>query len=175
MTTAKVAKKKATPKKPKPSVLLAADALKFSTATMRAFDKLKKEPAAVAAFYIGLRDALDSFQNSMDGAQTLLGRLKGEIIPQLFEDNKVSTVTIGEDGAKFRVTVSELLRVSVGEDKDKAKQWLRDNGLSELIIETVNAGTLASAAKAMAEEGKELDPDLFKSAIMKTTSVTKVK
>jgi len=167
------AKKKA-PKKATPAQQLARDAFKFVTAVEKSYSKVKQEPAAVAAFYVGLVQAMDAISTNLKGGSDLINRLKTEIIPQLFEDHKTKTVTIVLPDGDRRVTVSELLRVSIGEDKDKAKKWLKENGLADLVIETVNAGTLASAARTMAEEGKELDPDLFKSIVMRTTSVTKV-
>jgi hypothetical protein len=52
--------------------------------------------------------------------------------------------------------------------------WLRDNGAESLIIETVNAQTLASYAKSvMEEEGKDLPHNLFKTNILTYTSITK--
>ena len=160
-------------KKPKLDELMIMAASKFTWAVLSSYDRIKKEPHTVARYYIGLRAVLERLDEAVKMASDLQAKLKNEILPQLFEDEKISTVVLSDLG--MRVTVSELLRVSVGEDKDKAKQWLRDHGLGELIIETVNAGTLASAAREMMAEGKELDPDLFKSTIMKTTSVTKVK
>lgn len=48
-------------------------------------------------------------------------------------------------------------------DRERAMEWLRDNGHGDLIQETVNAGTLASFARNLQiEHGVDLPEYLFK-------------
>lgn len=61
------------------------------------------------------------------------------------------------------------------EGKDAAYWWLRLNNLGDLISETVNAGTLAAAAKARLDQGFDMPEAYFNSAFMPNTSVTKTK
>ena len=55
--------------------------------------------------------------------------------------------------------------------RDAAMKWLRDNDAGGLIIETVNASTLASFAKERAMEGKPLPEDTFKVGTAPYTSI----
>jgi hypothetical protein len=57
--------------------------------------------------------------------------------------------------------------------KEAAFEWLRENGLGELITETVNASTLSAQARKMLEDGTELDADIFNVSVFPTTSITK--
>ena len=118
----------------------------------------------------------EQLSDAVDELGKLVENLKTTQIPQLFEDHNVRNVSVEVDGIAYRVGVSQRVVASVkADDKAKAYDWLRTHELGALVIETVNSSTLASTAKAMLEEGKELDPDLFNVAIMPTTSVTKVK
>jgi len=99
-------------------------------------------------------------------------------VPAVFETAGVPNVPLDEG---FRVGVSTKFRASFkseddGGDKDAAYQWLRDNGLGDLITSTVNASTLSSAAKNMLEnENKELPSTLFNVAFVPNTSVNTTK
>ena len=58
--------------------------------------------------------------------------------------------------------------------KDKGFKWLRENGLGDLISETVNAGTLASAMRNMIlDQGIEPPDDVIKVTTYKATSINK--
>lgn len=58
------------------------------------------------------------------------------------------------------VTVARRWAASMA-DKDQGFAWLRSNGASGLIIETVSAQTLAAFAKERAFEGKDLPEEIF--------------
>lgn len=142
-------------------------------------DSVKDSPTGLAAAFIAVRQLSEALDEALKPMNTLLASIKNQMIPQLFDDQKTKTVSVEVNGVWYRVSVSEVLRASIkasedGSIKEKAYQWLRDNGLDELITETVNASTLAATAKSLLEEGKELDPDLFAVAVMPNTSVTKV-
>lgn len=150
------------------------DILSASTGLAEQFDHQKGTMGAarMADVYSAIKTLNDTVEERVKILKGLVERIKTAVLPETFEREGVTTVTT-ESG--YRVTVSSVMRASLGEDKQAAMQWLRDNELGELIIETVNASTLSAAAKQMLLEGKELDPDLFRAAIMPTTSVTKVR
>lgn len=78
------------------------------------------------------------------------------------------------EGADLRLVDGEP--VVVVPDASEGLGWLRANGLGDLIVTTVNAGTLASAVKEMIrEENREPPEDLFNLFFQPTTSVTKGK
>lgn len=59
-------------------------------------------------------------------------------------------------------------------DKDKAKEWLQDNGHGDLIQETVNAGSLKAALAQRIKKGDGTPPqDLFKLTLFKRASITR--
>lgn len=140
-------------------------------------DASKDDPVALAGAYIAVRAVQEKLAESLETLTKMVGAIKNVTLPQLFEDRKTKTVTVEIGGTIYRVSVSQVMRASIkgDADKEKAYQWLRDNGLDALITETVNASTLSATAKAMIEDGKELDAGLFNVAVMPNTSVTKVK
>lgn len=99
--------------------------------------------------------------------------LKQVIIPDKFEATGTGSYTSKTGG--YRVGVSSKVMASVLPGmKEQAYDWLRENELGDLIQPTVNASTLAAAAKALLEEGKELSPDYFKTYLQPNTSLTKI-
>ncbi len=136
-------------------------------------------PTGLAAAMIAIRQISETLDESLKQINSALATVKNITLPQLFEDNKTKTVSVEVNGVLYRVSVAEIMRASIkasedGKGREKAYQWLRDNDLGELIVETVNAATLTATAKSLIEDGKELDPDLFNVAIMPSVSVTKV-
>lgn len=97
----------------------------------------------------------------------LADHLSMELVPEAMRaagfttvNHQVGRVTIGT-----RVSASML-------DREQAMQWLRDNELGSLIIETVNAQTLGAQAKDMLEKGEELPAEVFKTTVKPYTSIT---
>jgi DNA-directed RNA polymerase subunit L len=112
-----------------------------------------------------LGDIKTQFQNHLD-------RMRQDKVPTAFKENGITSLTV--DG--YRYTISQTLRASIKADqKVRAYEWLRENDLGELITETVNASTLSAQARKMAEDGTELEPDLFNVSIVPTTSITQAK
>ena len=135
-------------------------------------DSVRKLGIAEACeVFRGLKELNDKYSETGKLLSAAIEVLKHNIIPEKFESSKVSSFTTTTG---YRVGISMLTRASMT-DKEGGKQWLRDNGLGDLITETVNASTLSATAKSLLEEGgKELDPQFFKTSIVPTTSVTRV-
>lgn len=113
-------------------------------------------------------DELDAIKKTVS---TMLEALKLHEIPQAFEREKATSVTLN---IGYRVTLSQLTRAQMI-DPEAGKQWLRDNDHEYVITETVNAQTLASLAKELMEQGVELPDDKFKVTLLPSVSVTKVR
>lgn len=97
-------------------------------------------------------------------------QLSHEAVPDAMRAHEVRTVTVEGIG---RVSLSNRWSCSIL-DKPEAFKYLRDTGNGALIIETVNAQTLAAFARELNEEkGTELPEHLFKTSVMTTTSITK--
>lgn len=117
----------------------------------------------------GASESLEDFSKRAKKKRELLAKI---VLPELFEQKGVSSIT--QNG--YRFTCSYQVRASIHSgQKEGAFSWLRSNDYEDLITETVNASTLSATAKAMAEEGEELDDEFFNTYIAPNTSMTKVK
>lgn len=118
-----------------------------------------------------LKDEMDAIMKSFDAFYEELAKVK---LPAVFDMHKVPSITLDEG---YRVTISHSMRASIrgGADKQAAYEWLRSNGLGDIVTETVNASTLSAVAKTMAEENRELDADLFNVAVLANTSFNRIK
>jgi len=123
--------------------------------------------------FVALRAVKDNIEEALKPFDKFYLEVKDQKLPQAFDAAGVPSVNL-EEG--FRVTVAHNVRASIKKDmKDKAFDWLRENGLGDIITDTVNSSTLSALARSMGEENKELDAELFSVAIMPTTSVTRTK
>lgn len=129
------------------------------------------DPTGAARCFIAVREV----QDALDAAMTELHKhrqvLQITLLPDKFQKANISSLTIDDN----RVTISATLSVTMV-DKVGGMGWLRENGLADIIQETVNASTLKATIRKMIEdEGKEPPDDLFKVSPVMNTSVTKVK
>lgn len=116
----------------------------------------------------GVKDRLDEAEKAFSA---IYNEVKEVRLPALFDAQGVPTVNLDEG---YRVTVSQKVRASIKSGmKDGAIAWLKENKLADLVAESVNSSTLSAAAKSMAEDNLELNPDYFNVAVIPTTSVTK--
>lgn len=99
---------------------------------------------------------------------------KGRRIPALFEQEGVPNVPLAEG---YRVQQSSRFYASIiAEKKNEAFAWLRDNGLGDIVAETVNAQTLSASAKVLRDDKNiELPDEFFKTADVPNTSVVSTK
>ena len=114
------------------------------------------------------RELVKSLAARVTDLQKHVDSLSYEIIPTLFTNQGVKTITLPEIG---RVTINVRWSASML-NKEAGMQWLRDTGNEGLIITTVNAGTLSSFAKAETLAGKPLPSDLFKVGTAQHVSIT---
>ncbi|RPJ29581.1 MAG: hypothetical protein EHM33_00505 [Chloroflexi bacterium] len=121
--------------------------------------------------YKQMKDYKEAVEADLKLLTAAIDKAKQETIPTMFKENGITSIAV--DG--YRYVISETVRASIPPaSKEQAYEWLRENELEKLIIETVNSSTLAAEARRMIEAGKELDPDLFNVYILPNTSVTKV-
>lgn len=117
-----------------------------------------------------LKDKMEAVLKPFDAAYE---DMKVNKLPSVLDGDGVPSVNL-EEG--YRVTVVHNVRASVrGGRRDDAILWLRENGLGDLVSETINASTLSAVARTLAEDNKQLDDDIFSVHVMPTTSVTKTK
>lgn len=139
-----------------------------------------KQAIEQARLYLVMRDVCDAFEDALKDLTTPKDKLKSLIVPQAFDRDKTKTLTITapfDNSGNYRITTTAKLRASITKDKrEQAHEWLRQNNLGALIVETVNAETLSATARTMMEdEGKELPEDIFTTYYQNSTSVTRVR
>lgn len=136
-----------------------------------AIDIAELEIQDAVTFFKKIKDFHDLLGGIIADLELTILKLRQETMPAIFKEAGVSSIAV--EG--YRFTISHTLRASINKDKkEEAFQWLRDNDMGEIIIETVNASTLAAQARQLDDQGKELDQDLFKSWIQPNVSITKV-
>lgn len=121
--------------------------------------------------YKKMRDFKEDVEAQINLLTEKIDNCRQVVLPLMYKENNITSITV--DG--YRFTISQTVRASIPADtKPQAYQWLRDNDLADLIIETVNASTLASQARKMLEDGEgELPEPLFKVALVPNVSITK--
>lgn len=153
--------------------------LQTVSAAAKMVTQLEKEMArakkggsiSLARAFVALHRLNARVGEELEPLVNLFKKFKELEVPATFEADKITHVPL-EEG--FRVGLSSRLFASIPAGKrEQAYQWLRDNGLGDLITATVNAGTLSAAAKEMMEEkNEELPKELFTVALVPNTSVT---
>jgi len=100
-------------------------------------------------------------------------RFKSIEVPAVFDGEDLPHVPLNEG---FRVGLSTRIRASLpAANRQRGFEWLRANGLPDLVQETVNAETLSSTAQLLMEEQNlELPADIFTTYEVRNTSVTKL-
>jgi hypothetical protein len=114
------------------------------------------------------RDTVKILAAKVAALQKHVDSLSYEILPTLFTNQNVKTITLPDIG---RVTVNVRWSASML-NKERGMEWLRETGNDGLIITTVNAQTLSSFAKEMALEGMPLPEELFKVGTAQHISIT---
>jgi len=125
-----------------------------------------------------LINAMATLQKAKEDAEDVLKRINAEFdflritkVPTKMEDDGVDKITISGVG---RVSLTADMHVSIKADmKEKFYEWLRDNGRTDLISETVNASTLKAAVKGMYKAGEEVPEDLLNVSPFTRASITK--
>ena len=129
----------------------------------------KADVPTVVRHFAALRTEYRALKDKIEKLELEVNDLSYNLIPTLFDAQQVKTIKIDGVG---RVTVNQRWVASM-KDKEAGMNWLRSTGNNGLIIETVNAQTLAAFAKTQALEGKPLPEETFEVGVAPYTSVTK--
>lgn len=124
--------------------------------------KLVKHFASLRTEYRALKDKIEKLESEVND-------LSYNLIPTMFTNQGVKTLKLDDVG---RVTVNQRWVASM-KDKTQGMEWLRATGNDGLIIETVNAQTLAAFAKTQAIAGDPLPDAVFEVGVAPYTSITK--
>lgn len=109
-------------------------------------------------FYHEMTEGYDALDKQRKEIYALLDRLEKGVIPGKFEVVGDDTIVrIPEIGRSFYIVRKSSATMP---NKELAYAWLRENGGEELIVETVNSGTLSAFLKEkLKEEGVEPDEE----------------
>ena len=132
---------------------------------------------AVKGDHIGLithfnqaRIVAEQIKEAREALKGIVDYMSGTQVPDAMRAAKVKTITIEGIG---RVTISSRFSVSM-KDKEAGHDWLKGNGMGDIIIPTVNAQTLSSSIKDwQATTGEDAPEDIFKIGATDYTSITK--
>lgn len=134
-------------------------------------DDKSKKPADVARHYWYVKTNYEEAKKHLTRVYHVLDALDKNVLPELMEEHDMDMIRIPDLGRSF--SIRQMMTASML-DKERAFQWLRDNGNEDLIQETVNAGTLSSFIKSMiVDEGIDPPEDVFKVSTYKKTNSTK--
>jgi len=119
---------------------------------------LDGDTSELARHYSQVRDGYDALKERLARVDAEVNKLSYDIIPTTFTNRGIKSVKVegvGNIGIGTRWNASMIRR-------DEGMDWLRANDAAGLIVETVNAQTLAGFARERAIEGKPLPTDIFK-------------
>lgn len=119
--------------------------------------------------FAAFRDRVKNLAEKLAELQKHVDAMSYEILPTMFTNQNVKTISVSGVG---RVSINVRWNASMLK-KAEAMEWLRTSGNEGLIIETVNAQTLASFAKTETLAGKPLPEHLFKVGTAQHVSITK--
>jgi hypothetical protein len=128
--------------------------------------------AGVCALYDAVRNLDEQLDEAKKALSKALTHLSVSVLPQKFQEEGVSTLTMKELGARF--TVNTRVTASMT-DKERAMEWLREGGHGDIIVPTINSSTLSKfASEYVLEQGQDLPDGLFKISTIQHMSRTKV-
>jgi hypothetical protein len=125
-------------------------------------------PELVTHFH-ELREIFRALEKKIETVKEEVEQLSHEIIPNIFSARSVTSLRIDNIGT---VIVSNRW-VASPKDKNAAINWMKSTGNGSLVIETINASTLAGFAKEQALAGKPLPEDVFTVGTSPYTSIRK--
>ena len=117
--------------------------------------------AELADQYQAAKDNAERIEAELQDAKAFRDNLKGRLIDAMLEEE---TDSIGRNGRRYTVCAKTKYSKAAGAD-DQLFDLLREQGLGDIIRETVNANTLQAAMKQLAEDnGGEL-PEEYRECI----------
>lgn len=115
------------------------------------------ELAHVQNFVREMKDAIDEFEKPIN---KFYDHLRMTTVPDQMDEEGITKVAIDGLGTLY---VSSDVNVSVlAGQKQASFDWLKANGLADLINSTVNSSTLKAAMKEEIRAGKVIPTDIYK-------------
>ncbi len=118
--------------------------------------------------YVNRKRRLEEMKKTLDIAKDQLDETKSKIIEHL--EDTGATATAKYEGLGRLTLKAPQLYAGIKEDyKEEAFNFLREQGMEDVIKETVHPGTLSSFIKGMIEEGEPI-PAFIKTHYKKNVS-----
>lgn len=108
----------------------------------------KSRIALLADAYAQALKDKDALEAELKDAKTVVASLKDELVNAMLMEE---TTSIGRNGKKFSLVAKKKFSRRSGAEEELF-QMLREQGLGDIITETVNANTLNAAMNALADE-----------------------
>lgn len=133
-----------------------------------------KGPMDVARAFVAFHRLNDKFKDFSKAFSASFETVKGATIPENFEESGVKNAPLSEG---YRVDTSLKLQCAIWAGKlPDAIKYCRDNGMPNIIAESINAQTLSSAmANEIKETSKEPPRLIFNIHYKPSSKVTLVK
>ena len=143
------------------------------------FDSMTPEQLVEAMFES--KERVDHFDALAAPAAKEFEYLKLVKIPTVFDERNIKNLSVkglqSIDGVEISVRcslTSDIYASIKAENREAAYEWLRDNGRSDLIKDTVAPGSLKSSAKAALAKGEGFPDELFSITPFTRAGLTKI-
>jgi hypothetical protein len=103
-----------------------------------------------------MKDRHEDLKASASSVWEVYEKLSMRIVPPVMQDSGIRTMKIDGVG---RLQLGEVFNAKIVADKQTGYEWLRANGLGDLITETVNASSLKASLKDWLKKGKASPPE----------------
>jgi len=128
----------------------------FSIAEIGSLESM--DAATMGKAMIATRNDLDQYKATKARYEKRYEWLRKHL-PKKMEDEGIEKFTI--DGKNIRIG-SQLFASILKDNRLFAYDWLRSNGLGDIIVETVNSSTLKATVKEQMGQGVNFPEELFK-------------
>jgi len=126
-------------------------------------------PVQMAEMFLRLRALYETADEIKKTYSKFFDWFRVQYIPDRMDELGASSIKVPGIG---RLGLTDDLRVKTL-DKDKMYEWLEQQGLGDLITETVNASSLKATLRRKLQGGEEIPDDLFSLSPFTRAAVTK--
>lgn len=126
-------------------------------------------PGEMAEMFVLLRELYETADEIKKHYGKAFDWLRVTYIPNRMDDLGATSIKLDGLG---RLGLTDDLRVKTI-DREAAFRWLEDQGLGDLITETINASTLKATLRRMMKKGEEVPDSLFELAPFTRANLTK--
>ncbi|KKL86467.1 hypothetical protein LCGC14_1944450 [marine sediment metagenome] len=125
----------------------------------------------LARFMHDVHKELDRITEEKSSAQKRFDHLRMTKLPDTMENEGLESFKLEGVG---RITLTSDIWVRIpSKSRERAYTWLRDNQFSDIIVGTINAGSLKATMKGLLAKGAKIPEDLFTCTPFTRASITR--